>query len=168
MRLSMGARIALVVLAAFVGVAALLMFFEEREYGGQDAIEGLAKGYLLDDMVEVRQVDWGLAAEAASDYELTVEADQAVIRLVDGGGRVLFTGTLYEADTWLNEQGPQRYLGSRSGADAYLANLRDGAKNYATAITMTIVAIGLVLIAVIPSPADRPTTRSTGRMVPTG
>lgn len=156
MSMSIGARVLLIVLAVLVGIGAFVSYAIEREYGGQSAIEGLAKGYLPENVVEVREVDWGLEAEASNDYEMRVEAsDVAVVALVDGNGRVLFTGTPSEATSWLDTQGPQQFVGTNQTADAYLTDLRDGAKSYTTSIVLAIVAVGILTVAVIPNRKPR-------------
>lgn len=156
MSMSIGARVVLVVFAVLAGIGAFVSYAIEGEYGGQSAIEGLAKGYLPDSAVEVRDVDWGLGAEAANDYEMAVEGSGvAVVRLVDGNGRVLFTGTSAEAMSWLDAQGPQQFVGTNQSADAYLTDLRDGAGSYTTSSILTIIAAGLLVVAVIPNREPR-------------
>ncbi len=100
----------------------------------------------------MREVDWGVGEEAANDYELTVDGSQvAVVGLIDGNGRVLYTGTETEAVAWLDAQGPQQFVGTSQSADAYLSDVRDSAKSYTTSIVLAIVAVGLVTVAVIPA-----------------
>jgi hypothetical protein len=166
MRISMGARVVLIVVAVVVGLTALVAYALGREYGGNEATEGLAKGYLPDDLVEVRSVDWGLGADASRDYELAVEGEIAVIRLVEGDGMTLFTGSADEAGSWLDEQGPQQFLGSAADADAHLSDLRDDATSYTGAIILGLTAIGLLIVALIPNrrthepPGASPSTSS--------
>jgi hypothetical protein len=85
----------------------------EREYGGQDAVSGVAIGRLPDGTAELREITWpGLDPEAGTDYEVTDEGGVVVVRFVDHGGAVLFSGTGDEVTAWLDEQGPQLYTGT--------------------------------------------------------
>ncbi len=161
MRMSMGVRVALILLAVVLGLTALIVLGVEREYGGQEAIEGIAKGYLPNQLVEVRDVDWALDTEASGDYELAVEGNDAVIRLVEGDGGILFTGPPDEAGTWLDEQGSRQYLGANDDADAYLNDLRDSAKSYTGAIVLGLAALGLLIVAVVPNRQARQTPTPT-------
>jgi|GEM_PF-4315015 len=152
MHLSKGVRILLVVSAVLVGLMAFVSYGIEQEYGGNTATEGLAKGYLPDSAVEVREVGWGDGADVNNDYELAVEGSGvAVVRLIDGNGRVLYTGTETEAMAWLDTQGPQQFIGTSQSANAYLTDAKDGAQTYTTSIILAIVAAGLLVIAVIPN-----------------
>ena len=151
MRMSIGVRIGLGVLAVVLGVAALIVYSVEDEYGGQEAVEGLAKGYLPSAVVEVRDVSWADSGDAAIDYEVIVEDSDATVQLIDGGGEVLFTGTPTETNLWLDAQGSQMYTGSNAGADGYLNSLRDGAKSFAIAWVLGIVAAVALIAAVIPN-----------------
>lgn len=165
MHLSKGVRVFLVVSAVLVGLMAFVSYGLEQEYGGNSATEGLARGHLPDGIVEIREVGWGLGAEANNDYEMRVEAsDVAVVALVDGNGRVLFTGTTDQAISWLDTQGPQQFVGTNQSAAAYLTDLKDGATSYTTSIILAIVAGGLLVVSLIPnrnprqSPAIGPAT----------
>ena len=152
MQLSKGVRVFLVVLAVLVGLIAFVSYGIEQEYGGNSAIEGLAKGYLPGSAVEVREVGWGDGADVNNDYELAVEGSEvAVVRLIDGNGRVLYTGTETDAVAWLDTQGPQRFIGTSQSADAYLTDARDGAQTYTTSTILAIVAVGLLVVALIPN-----------------
>lgn len=161
MRMSVGARIGLGVLAVALGLAALVAYSVENEYGGQEAVEGLAKGYLPSAVVEVRDVGWAGSTDAAIDYEVIVEDTSATVRLIDGGGRVLFKGTPTEADLWLDAQGSQMYVGSSTGADGYLNDMRDDAKSFAIAWVLAIVGAVSLIAAAIPN------RHSRGSSVPT-
>lgn len=152
MSISTGRRVLLVVLAVLAGIGAFVSYAIEGEYGGQTEIDGLAKGYLPDGVVEVREVDWAQGAEASNDYEMRIDAsDIAVVALVDGEGTVLFTGTSDEATAWLDTQGPQQFIGTNQQADAYLTDLADSATSYSTTVILAIVAVGLLVLGLIPN-----------------
>jgi hypothetical protein len=102
----------------------------EQEYGGQDAVSGVAIGHLADGTAELREITWpGLDPEASTGYEVADEGDVVVVRFVDHGGAVLFSGTADEVDSWLDEQGPQLYAGTYDGAIAYRRDLQESGQD---------------------------------------
>lgn len=156
MRMRTGARLTLIGLAIVVGLAAFVIYSNEQEYGGNSAIEGLAKGYLPSSLVEVRDVDWGLESEAPNDYEVTVHIEDAEVRLIDGEGRVLFAGTTLETEVWLDEQGTQQFIGTNPEVNTYLDDLRDEAKTYTTSMVLGVIAVGMLVVAFIPNRRHQP------------
>jgi hypothetical protein len=98
----------------------------EQEYGGQDAVSGVAIGHLADGTAELREITWpGLDPEASTDYEVADEGDVVVVRFVDHGGAVLFSGTADEVTAWLDEQGPQLYTGTYGEVIDYRRSLQE-------------------------------------------
>ncbi len=58
-------------------------------------------------------------------------------------------------DGGVDTQGPQQFVGTNQSADAYLTDLKDGAKSYPTSIILGIVAVGLLVVAVLPNGKPR-------------
>jgi hypothetical protein len=97
----------------------------EREYGGQDAVRDVAVG-VLPEGAEVRDVPWASTdPEGSADYEVVDEGGLVVVRFVDRGGAVLFSGTGDEVTAWLDEQGPQLFVGTYAQAVDYRQGLQD-------------------------------------------
>ncbi len=126
-------KVVTVILALVTGVLVLgtfAWFGVEQEYGGQDAVSGVAIGHLADGTAELREVTWpGLDPEASTDYEVTDEGDVVVVRFVDHGGAVLFSGTADEVAAWLDEQGPQVYTGTYGEVIDYRRSLQESGQS---------------------------------------
>ena len=122
-------KVLMVVLALVTGVLVLgtfAWFGVDQEYGGQDAVSGVAIGHLADGTAELREITWpGLDSEASTDYQVAEEGDVVVVRFVDHGGAVLFSGTADEVSVWLDEQGPQLYTGTYGEVIDYRRDLQE-------------------------------------------
>ena len=72
-----------------MGIVGLLMWADEAEHGGWEAMDGLAEGYLPGALVEVREVPWASGNdELATSYEVRlVEGDTYEVAFVDRQGQ---------------------------------------------------------------------------------
>lgn len=97
----------------------------EDEYGGQDAVRDVAVG-VLPEGAEVREVPWASTdPEGSADYEVVDEGGVVVVQRVDGAGAELYRGTADEVTAWLDEQGPQLFVGTYAQAVDYRQGLQD-------------------------------------------
>ena len=101
----------------------------EREYGGQDAVSEVVIGHLPDGSAEVRELTgprvdprWG---DYGGEYEVVDEDGTFVVRFVDRGGEMLFSGTEDEATAWLDEQGPVLFTGTYGEAIDHRRSLQE-------------------------------------------
>ena len=169
MQLPRTARIVLVVGGLFVGLFGWMMWIDEAEHGGWDAMDGLEEGHLVDGSVEIREVPWSNREEGMSgSYEVRlVEGVTYEVAFVDREGEVLFTGTAEEVDVWLDAQGEQVSVGTQSEALAGTDEQRATEKSYVTAAVVIGLGILLIIIAVIPSRrATEPQPDSTAPSTP--
>ena len=146
MQLSRTARIVLIVGGLLVGVFGLLMWADEDEHGGWEAMDGRAEGYLPGALVEVREVPWASEEdELSTSYEVRlVEGDVYEVAFVDRQGQVMFTGTLGEVEAWLDDQGEQVFVGTQSETTAWIEEARDTEKSFV--VPAIVIGCGVLFI----------------------
>lgn len=129
-------KVVIVILALVTGVLVLgtfAWFAVEREYGGQDAISGVVIGHLPDGSAEVRELTgpgvdprW---AGYEGEYEVFDEGGTVVVRFVDRGGEMLFSGTEDEVAAWLDDQGPVLFTGTYGEATDFRRSLQESGQS---------------------------------------
>jgi hypothetical protein len=136
-----------------VGVFGLLMWADETEHGGWEAMDGLAEGYLPDGFVEVREVPWARGGdELATSYEVRlVDADTYEVAFIDRQGQVLLTGSLGEVGAWLDDQGEQVFIGTQSETSAWIEDARDTEKSFLVPAVVMGFGLLLLIIGLIPN-----------------
>ena len=146
--MSRPARIVLIIGGLLVGMFGLLIWADEAEHGGWEAMDGLAEGYLPSGSVEVREVPWARGDdELATSYEVRlVEGDMYEVAFIDRQGQVLFTGTLAEVEAWLDDQGEQMFVGTQSETSAWIVDARETEKSYL--VPAVVIGLGLLLLLV--------------------
>jgi hypothetical protein len=160
------ARIVLIVGGLFVGLFGWMIWADEAEHGGWEAVEGLEEGYLADGSVEVREVPWSNRGEdLGGSYEVrVVEGGTYEVAYVDREGVVLFTGTLGETQAWLDDQGDQMFVGTRAEATAWIDEQRDTEKDYV--VPAVVIAVGALLVIAGLLPNRRATERQPDLTAP--
>jgi hypothetical protein len=147
-----------VVVALVTGVLVLVTFVWmsfEREYGGQDAVSGVAIGHLADGSAELRELTWpGLGPEESTEYEVSDEDGVSVVRLVDHEGAVLFSGTAGEVTAWLDAQGPVLFTGTYAEVVDHRRSLQESDQH---GFPVWLVPVWMVplLVAVLAGRRDR-------------
>jgi hypothetical protein len=140
------ARIVLIAGGIVIAFFGWMMWADEAEHGGWEAMDGLEEGYLADGSVEVRQVPWSNRDEqVAGAYEVRlVSGDTYEVAYIDGSGTVLYTGTLDEVQAWLDDQGDQVFAGTRAEATAWIDDQRNTDKSFV--VPAVVIAAGALLI----------------------
>ena len=153
MQRSRTTRIVLIVGGLFVGFFGWMMWADEAEHGGWEAINGVEEGYLADGSVEIRDVPWSNQDEQLSGaYEVRLVAgDTYEVAYIDRGGTVLYTGTLDEVEAWLDDQGDQVFAGTRAEATAWIDDQRNTDKSFVVPAIVIAVGALLVIAGVVPN-----------------
>lgn len=153
MRLSRTTRIVLMVGGLLVGLYGWVMWADEAEHGGWDAMEGLEEGHLPQGSVEIREVPWSnREAEMSGSYEVRlVEGDTYEVAFNNREGAVMYTGTSGEVQVWLDDQGEQVFIGTQAGASAWTDEQRDTEKSFVGPGIAIGLGVLLIIVAVIPN-----------------